>query len=382
MNSAQPKTRTRRISKLALQFACIAACLAPVFACSSKGSTVFANNEGGAGGSCANPPELGDADFCKTCSFASNATPAACKEPRIVNACCVYTAAPTGEIERGTGLHYFSSADATVDLGCLAAPATAGPSKMITLKGNVRLFSSGADSAGVKIEIYTQGDNGALGTLIGTAFTTVKDDAKDPATLETWSTKCPADGCKLRSYSYPNVPTETPLIIKTSDASGSASQWSDLYDYNVYIANTAVAADGSAKYDPSCVASTDVNTVASAAGGFTIDPTKGVLAGEVHDCGDVRLAGATVDTDIAHDSDVFYFGENEADPLPDKSRTGLGTSHLGLFGMLNIASGTPIKISAVGLVGGKTELLGTYTVQTFPGAVTALSFRGRRPFQK
>jgi hypothetical protein len=26
-------------------------------------------------------------------------------------------------------------------------------------------------------------------------------------------------------------------------------------------------------------------------------------------------------------------------------------------------------------------LLGTYVVQVFPGAVTALSFRGRRPYQ-
>ena len=31
---------------------------------------------------------------------------------------------------------------------------------------------------------------------------------------------------------------------------------------------------------------------------------------------------------------------------------------------------------------GQTVLLGYYTVQVFPGAVTALSFRGRRPWQK
>ncbi len=368
-----------RLARLAL-ITSLAACFAPAFACSSSKATVY--TEAGAGGSCATPPVLNDADFCKSCSFAANAALDTCKDPRVVNACCVYTASPTSEIERGTGLHYFSSTDATVDLGCLAAPPTAGPTKTVTLKGNVRLFSGGGDSANVKIEIYTQGDNGALGTLLGTAFTTAKDDTKDPATVETWSTKCPADGCKLRSYTYAGVPTETPLIIKTSDASGKATQWADLYDYNVYISNTGVAADNTAKYDPSCVASEDVNTVAAAAGGFAIDPTKGVLAGEVHDCNDVRLAGATVDTDVAHDSNVFYFGENEANPLPDQSRAALGTSHLGLFGMLNISAGTPIKISAVGLVGGKTELLGTYTVQTFPGGVTALSFRGRRPYQK
>jgi hypothetical protein len=352
-------------------------------ACSSSKPTVYAN--GGDGGvstaSCDKPVALGDSDFCSSCMFSAGAAQSTCKSPRVVDACCVYTAAPSAEVTRGTGLHYFSSTDATVDLGCLSAPATPGASMTVTLKGNVRLFSSGNDSANVKIEIYKQGDNGALGALVGQAFTTVADDTKDPAVVETWSTKCPSDGCKLRSFSYAGVPTETPLIIKTSDASGSASQWSDLYDYNVYIANSAVTG-GSATYNPSAVASSDVNTVASAAGGFTIDPTKGVLAGEVHDCSDVRLAGAMVDTDVAHDSNVFYFGENEADPLPDTTRAQEGTSHLGLFGMLNLAAGQPIRISAVGISGGQTVLLGTYTVQTFPGAVTALSFRGRRPFQK
>jgi hypothetical protein len=361
----------------------LAASAAFYIACSSSKPTVYAGNDGGTGTtSCGSAATLGDSDFCSMCQFSAGAAQTSCKSPRVVDACCVYTAAPSAEVARGTGLHYFSSTDATVDLGCLSAPATAGASKTITLKGNVRLFSSGNDSANVKIEIYKQGDNGALGALVGAAFTTSSDDVKDPAITETWSTKCPTEGCKLRSYSYANVPTETPLIIKTSDASGSASQWSDLYDYNVYVANSVVGTDNTATYNPSAVASTDVNTVASAAGGFTIDPTKGVLAGEVHDCSDVRLAGAMVDTDVAHESDVFYFGENEADPLPDASRAQQGTSHLGLFGMLNLAAGQPIRISAVGISGGQTVLLGTYTVQTFPGAVTALSFRGRRPFQK
>ncbi len=39
---------------------------------------------------------------------------------------------------------------------------------------------------------------------------------------------------------------------------------------------------------------------------------------------------------------MFYFGENEADPLPDKSRGSLGTSKLGLFGTLNLPTGQPI----------------------------------------
>ena len=125
-------------------------------------------------------------------------------------------------------------------------------------------------------------------------------------------------------------------------------------------------------------------TIASAAGGFTIKADRGVIAGEVHDCGDVRLGGATVNTDYRPEGDMFYFGDNESDPLPDKTRTqaGLGTSKLGLFGALNYPTGTPIRISAAGKVGSTKVLLGTIVVQVFPGAVTALSFRGRRPWQK
>ena len=107
-----------------------------------------------------------------------------------------------------------------------------------------------------------------------------------------------------------------------------------------------------------------------------------MIAGEVHDCGDIRLAGATVDIDAAHEGDMFYFGDNEANPLPDKTRTSAGTSKLGLFGTLNVTTGVPIRISALGIHDGQTVLLGTHTVQAFKGGVTALRLRGRRPWQQ
>jgi hypothetical protein len=371
-------------------FALAASCV--LFACSSK-NAVVSSNDGGA--VCGGAPPA-DSDFCSTCTPANGAT---CTTSRPIDACCTYVQAPTQEIARGTGLHYFSSNDPTLDVGCLASPPVAGASQNVTLAGYVKLFASGNDSQGVKVEVYTEGTGGALGNLVG-SFTTSSDDTADPPQmpLPTWSTKCPDGGCKLRTYYVANVPTETPLIIKTSDATQSGL-WSDLYDYNVYIADTALVttspvptagisgfpSSGSFyEYDADSVAATDVNTVASAAGGLTVAPDKGVIAGEVHDCGDVRLSGATVDTDATHDGPLFYFNTNESDPTPDQSRGpgGLGTSNLGLFGALNLATGTPIKVSAVGKINGTTTLLGTYTVQVYAGAVTALSFRGRRPSQK
>jgi hypothetical protein len=359
-------------------------------ACSSHNS-IAGGQDGGPGGSnvtCASAPALADTfSACTSCTPASS-----CADTRPINACCAWVEAPEQAVARGLNLHYYSSSDPTVDLGCLAAPATPGTPQTITITGHVKLFSSGQDSAGVKVEVFQEGPNGdgSLGSPVGTAFTTTNDDATDPPLqpLVTWLSNCADPGCKFRSYSIPGVPTETRLIVKTSDASGQPTTWADLYDYNIYFSNGAVSG-GQVEYDPSAVAVTDINTVATAAGGFTVKPDKGLLAGEVHDCGDVRLSGAMVDTDATHEGPMFYFTDNEADPLPDQERgpKGEGTSELGLFGALNLDTGAPIHISAIGVIptpDGKTEdaLLGSYTIQVYAGAVTALSFRGRRPWQQ
>jgi hypothetical protein len=350
-------------------------------------SVIPACSSGGDGGSsvpagsaaCTSAPKVEKEAFCETCKIAPNAQPASCKAPRTVNACCTFVAPPSGTLARGTGLNRYSGTDANVQLACLDDPGAVGASKAVSLKGYVRLFSSGADSVGVKIEIFKENDDGSLGEAIGTPVTTTNDDAN--VKKESWLEKCPEGGCTFRGYTYANVPTETRLIVKTSDG-GSGTQWAALYDYNIFFPSSLASAENIIDYDPSAVAATDINTVASAAGGFSPSQDKGMLAGEIHDCGDVRLSGATVDIDAAHEGDMFYFGENEANPLPDKTRSNAGTSKLGLFGTLNVTTGVPIRISAIGNYNGQTVLLGTHTVQTFKGAVTALRLRGRRPWQK
>jgi hypothetical protein len=86
-----------------------------------------------------------------------------------------------------------------------------------------------------------------------------------------------------------------------------------------------------------------------------------------------------VNTDYRPEGDIFYFGSDETDPIPDTQA--VGTSDLGLFGAVNFKVGVPIHISAVGLNGGQRQLIGAFTVQVFPGAVTGLALRGRRSYQ-
>ncbi len=353
-------------------------------ACASKNNTT---TDAGAGQCAAEKasPSLTKNGFtdCTSCTVPTLNPPLTCTEAKPINACCVQVQKPGVDLYRATGLVYNSAppGQTTPDLSCLDAPKTLGTPQTITVNGFVKLFSTGDDSQGVKIEIFEAGPNGTLGKPIGTPVVTT-DTSQFMTPKPTWSKKCPTEGCTLRAFSYAGVPTETPLIVKTSDAKAS-QKWAELYDYNIYFANDQVQT-GAVYYEASAVASTDIQTIASAAGGFTIKGDRGIIAGEVHDCGDVRLGSATVNTDYRPEGDMFYFGDNESDPLPNQQRgpAGEGTSKLGLFGALNYPTNTPIRVSAIGRLNGATMLLGTIVVQVYPGAVTAFSFRGRRPWQK
>src|SRR5690242_5613473 len=143
--------------------------IAALAACSSSTKPTVPSGEGGAGATCANPVALVSSDYaaCKSCTVSPAASPSTCKDNRPLNACCAWVEEPKQEAVRATNLHYFSSGDTTVNLGCLTTPGTLGQTKNVTLKGFVKLFSSGNDSSGVKIEIFKEGENGALGPAVG-----------------------------------------------------------------------------------------------------------------------------------------------------------------------------------------------------------------------
>jgi hypothetical protein len=338
---------------------------------------------------CANPPTLIQGADCKSCTFSPTAQPATCKAPRTVNACCVWVAPPPRPLVRSTGLARYSGTDGTLNLACLDAGVAPDKPRTVALKGFVRVFSNGNDSKDVKIEIFRENDDGSIGDAIGVPVVTT---ANDTAKKEDLLAKCPDGGCTLRGYQYPVVPTpptlppepvvptETRLVVKTSDAVASGPTWATVYEYGVYFSNTDVV-DNAIAFDPTAIAKVDMNTISAAAGGFANKQDKGMLVGEVHDCADVRLAGSTVDIDATHDGDIVYFGDNERNPLPSRAGSSTGTTKLGMFGALNVTTGVPIRVSAIGATNGQTVLLGTHTVQSFKGAVTTLRLRGRRPWQ-
>jgi len=366
----------------------VVAGLATVAACGS--GPVGAGPSGGDGGSsgCGNGAAVAATGLqqCTTCS----APAVSCTPSESLDACCTWLAAPKDALADGTGLHRYSTPDpnAQPDLSCLAGGTSLGTPQMVTLTGYVWLFSSGQDSANVKVDVFTentpQTPDGSIGATPVGSYTTTSSDPVDP-TDSSWNLKCNG-GCSYRQYTIQNVPTETPLVIRTSDG-GSGNLWATLYDYNIYFKSSDVTG-GQVKYDATAVAGPDLSTVAGTVG-QTVQAGMGLLAGEVHDCSDVRLFGATVETSQAHQGPMFYFTDDESSPLP--SLGAADTSHLGLFGALNLAPGKPIRVTSVGQCpasapsgvcsAGSTVMLGTYVVQVYAGAVTAVALRGRRPWQ-
>jgi hypothetical protein len=359
--------------------------------CNSSVVGPAAGGDAGSSGSCGSGATVAGTSLqqCQSCTASGQCSAA---EPN--EACCTWVATPKEALQEATGLHRYSAPSGSdpskVDLSCLKGGTSLGTSQNVTLTGYVWLFSSGQDSQGVKVEVFTENHpttpDGTISASAVGSYTTSGSDPTDP-TDTTWNSKCPG-GCSYRQYTIQNVPTETPLVIKTSDAGGG--QWATLYDYNVYFKSSDVQ-NGTVTYDATAVAGPDLTTVAGTVG-ETIKNGQGLLAGEVHDCSDVRVFGATVETDQPHQGPMFYFTEDEASPLP--SLQAGDTSHLGLFGALNMQPGTPIRVTALGQCPpppanvdpsvcspGSIVMLGTYVIQVYPGAVTALALRGRRPWQ-
>jgi hypothetical protein len=360
-------------------------------ACSS-GSHTPVGDAGGPTATCGSTLTVEDESEkdCTTCT-----TGGTCSTQTPIKACCTYAGQPTTPLVRTTGEHRFSApsgASGTPDLSCLSSPGTLGTPQTVTLTGYVWLFDTGSDSAGVQVQVFAENhpdtpDGTFSSTPLGT-YTTKSTDPADPVDT-TWNSNCP-NGCSYRQYTISGIPTETPLVIETSDATGGAT-WATLYDYNIYFPNMAVENEGgtpTVHYDATAASSGDPNTVAGSLG-YTV--TSGVIAGEVHDCwtdpdgyvAGIRVSGATVGSSVLPEGNqIFYSNSSESSPLLVQSAT--STTPLGLYGGVNYPTGVPIRITAVGedpANPGKFLMLGTYVVQTFPSAVTALSLRGRRPWQ-
>ncbi|MBW2529678.1 MAG: hypothetical protein JRI23_36215 [Deltaproteobacteria bacterium] len=303
-----------------------------------------------------------------------------------VDACGLALPAPLGEgIDIVLGLQRSASVrehagSGPPDLACLQAgayppPPDPGASQLVTLTGKVDIFANGCESQDVTIAVHTVkrtdgGDEADLDQLVGQSTQTASDCAlagvAEPGVLG-----CGADDTRWEcTFSYPSVPTETELVVVTS-----GSEWTTVYEYGVFLRNAEVSG-GQVARDLHVVAADDYATMAQAAMGRTVTPGHGVVLGEVHDCGDVRLQNAVAEVDVPKFV-TTYFNDDESAPLP--TFTAKTTSSLGLYAALDIVAG-PVTAGAAGVLDEALLSLGQLRVRIHPDAVTWVTFAGPRPF--
>lgn len=358
-----------------------------VVACSSDGG-------GGGGGGDTNSgcAALGGVTYNPSTACPGHCTPtndAFCSANGVVNSCqggpidsCgVSTALPpkangqTVELTRSTDVKEYAGTGAP-DLSCFepesfpAAPDTAN-SKLVKLTGTVRIFSHGCESKNLTIELHKVvrggAEDGNPGELVGKSVTT-------PASCKASGVPEENKECGTRyecTYEYANVPTETELLVITA-----GDIWAPIYEYGLFVSN-AEAKTGTYEKDVRALAADDYQLIPQVALGKTVTAGHGAIAGEVHDCANVRLVDAVVDIDQPKFS-LSYFTDNEDNPLPDIDAH--STSTLGLYSALDVAPG-PVTIAAAGVFGGKVVSLGYFKGRVFPDSVTSFTFRGYKAFQ-
>jgi hypothetical protein len=286
------------------------------------------------------------------------------------------------ELTRSNSVDEFAGSGAP-SLGCFDAggfPAAPGTSMPVTLSGIAKIFSSGCESDAVEISVYTvvrdgSANDGMFGELVGTTVVTPDDCTGMVNGAPEENEDCTDvgfDGNRWECrFTYPGVPSETELLMKTEGAG-----WATLYEYNVYVPNSEVVG-GVFEKDVRALAQDDYTVIPQTAMGKNIEPGNGALGGEVHDCGDVRLSNAIVDIDAAR-AQLTYFTDDELKPLPDVNAQ--VTSTLGLYVALDVKAG-PVNVAAAGVVDGKLVGVGFFKARVYPDAVTSVTFRGLRPFQ-
>jgi hypothetical protein len=327
------------------------------------------------------------------------------------------------------------------NLSCLGAGASTPPATpaTVTLTGFVHVFSSGPDAKGLTLQVFEQsalmgGADPATLSPMATA-----DVELDPATQRACDAD-PSKGCSIPSttgcmlpvcndglmgrsddkkychdlgggsgecddrlrwearYSLDNIPTNTQLVLRTTGPNGKPdATWATMASFNIVLAtNDHACKDASDVYCLDMTGATpkyqlnvnalsqsdyvNIPTSSGLAGG--ISNGEGAVAGEVHDCDNVRVGNVQVG--VSPEGDRFtYFNGNPIKTLPDSGRVAAGTDRLGLFAALNVKPG-PVNIVTGGLTtaGGMMTSFGTFTAVVYPNTVTVANVNGGRPQPK
>jgi hypothetical protein len=343
----------------------------------------------------------------ETCGPDVCPSPPGCAADEVLT-CCTCVRVPVQDAVRTTcdllG-EYCAPSAGPVDISCYMAdgyPAPA-PEGSATLHGPVDVYATGGDSEGVLVQVYRVADDGNLGDMVGeyvSDATCADHEADFPAISESADEEadCPGpcqekvspDNHDCRSLGYyvvDAVPTNVPLVVKTSQ-SGGGSLWKDMLSFNIWYFDDDIGADGGISghvyYKARVLSVDDWRNIPVAAG----DPSGiasgyAAVAGEIHDCGDVRLGFATAGVHPEANT-LVYFNGVEEHLYPDLLRGNYGTNIDGLYAAIEMeaaSDGSAVWVSALAQVEGAVVSLGWQKAFVYPETLTSVTLRGTRPDQ-
>lgn len=320
------------------------------------------------------------------------------------------------------------------NLSCITTPKVppAGPAT-VTLTGFVHVFSHGPDSKGVSIAVYDAAQLMNSNPSTVTPLATIGSVTLDPTTQRACD-QDPSKGCSIPSmgctlpvcpdglnghpdnmmycrddgggqstcaarlrwearYSIANVPTNKQLVIKTSGVNFAADQtWATTFTWNVFLSTGDAPCTSPSQTD--CIDTTagtyqlnvsalsqsdyvNIPTVAGLSGGLPMG--QGAIAGEIHDCDNVRVGGLSVST-APEGSRFTYFNGNPLMTLPDLTR--LATDQLGLYAALSVTPGhATVVAGGLTQAGGTLTSFGTFDCNVFADSVAIVNVNGGKPHQ-
>ncbi len=195
-------------------------------------------------------------------------------------------------------------------------------------------------------------------------------------------------------YLVKNLPTNKYLVVRTIgkvDSKGTKNAtWGIMAQFGVFLDTDAkdctdgqfndCKKNGNYELEANALSKSDYKTIPITAGlSGGVPDGHGAVAGEVHDCGGIKLSGFQVGT-YPTPTVMAYFNGNPIKTLPDLSRETYGTNIDGLFSALDIPPGK-VKVSAQGKVGGKPVSAGTVELAVLPDTVSVVTLEKNKPAQ-
>lgn len=286
-----------------------------------------------------------------------------------------------------------------IDLGCVGSPVVLEQSVAVRVQGCVDVFGiGGLASRGIKVALFDADQDPKTDVPAhGEVDIAVAEDAAnlDCAGADASTAACMAVACaKKGAYAMADIPVHVPLTMKVH-APGDPGVI-DTYSFGiVFDYGTEVAADGVVDYEANVIYDDTYFSIPSLAGQQvegrdTIGDGvgRGIIAGEVHDCDDVIVQGATVATNQADSATkVTFFNGDTEDPEPNLLRGSTNTD--GLYVILNVTtepgkethvvSGTILDPACADGETCQCLSVGSRTVKAYPDSVSIVTLRGDLP---